>query len=81
MNSKYMLICTITLLLSFSTAWTQDSEEEAEATIRLMGAAEAELPDAVTREIVLPAHLLEASEEDQAAAVEHAAKAVKKGGR
>lgn len=56
-----------------ANAWAQDSDG-AEATIRLMGAAEAELPDAVTREIVLPAHLLEASKEDQAAAVEHAAK-------
>lgn len=54
MNSKYILIGATTLLLSFGTAWAQDSEDDAEATIRLMGAADAELPDAVTREISLP---------------------------
>ena len=68
MNSKYMLIGATTLLLSFGTAWSQDNEEEAEATIRLMGAAEAKLPGAVTKEISLPDSVV-----DDSAAVENAA--------
>jgi hypothetical protein len=56
MNRKTMLVGTIVLLGSYGSAWTQDTggDEDAEATIRLMGAAEAELPDAVTKEISLP---------------------------
>lgn len=44
------------LLLGFSNAWAQDdgSDDESETTIRLMDAAEAELPNAVTDDIVLP---------------------------
>lgn len=63
MKRKYLLIGTATMLLSFGSAWAQDSdtEEEAEATIRLMGAAEAELPDAVTKEISLPGSMTEDS--------------------
>jgi hypothetical protein len=59
MNSKNVLIGTATMLLSCSSAWAQDSGEEAEATIRLMGAAEAELPDAVTKTISLPGSMTE----------------------
>lgn len=69
MNIKIALLGTATLFLGVNTAWTQDADDEAEATIRLMGAAEAELPDAVTKEISLP----EALSEDSAA-VENAAK-------
>lgn len=36
-----------------------DDGDSSEATIRLMGNAEAELPDAVTKEISLPEHLAE----------------------
>lgn len=43
------------------------AEEAAESTIRLMGAAEAELPDAVTKEIMLPPAVVE-----NTAAVENA---------
>ena len=64
-----MLIGTIALLMSFGGAWAQDNDEDAEATIRLMGAAEAELPDAVTKEISLPDSVAEDS-----AAVENAAR-------
>ena len=46
---------TVTALLGMTllagTAWADD---DAEATIRLMGAAEAELPDVVMNEITLP---------------------------
>lgn len=71
MNRKFALLGATTLLLSFSNAWTQETEggEEAESTIRLMGAADAELPDAVIKEIKLP----DAMSEDLAA-VENAAR-------
>jgi hypothetical protein len=52
MKRKLVLISTAGLLLGFSSAWAQ--EEDAEATMRLMGHADAELPDAVTRDIALP---------------------------
>jgi hypothetical protein len=65
MNRKLVWISTASLLLACTSVWAQD--EEAETTIRLMGAQEAELPDAVTAEIALP----EAVSED-AAAVEKA---------
>ena len=62
MNIKKMTICCTALLLSANVAWAENGDE-AESTIRLMGAAEAELPDAVTKEISLPA----AATEDSAA--------------
>jgi hypothetical protein len=70
MNRKTMLVGTIVLLGSYSSSWTQETgaDEDAEATIRLMGAAEVELPDAVTKEISLPESIAEDS-----AAVENAA--------
>jgi len=48
----------------------------AEATIRLMGAAEAELPDAVTNPIKLPDRLLDVPEAEQVKAVEKASDAL-----
>ena len=44
------------LLFASSPAWTQDNsgDDTATATIRLMSNAEAELPDAVMKEIKLP---------------------------
>ncbi len=44
------------LLLGAGAALAQDTsaDDPAESTIRLMGAAEAELPDAVTKDIKLP---------------------------
>ena len=51
-------------------AWAAD-DDGAEATIRLMGTAEAELPDAVTRQITLPKDLLVESN-DQVKAVNKA---------
>lgn len=69
MNTKHIALGALALILGVSNAWAQDDPGggEAEATIRLMGAAEAELPDAVTKEIALP----ESVSED-AAAVEKA---------
>jgi hypothetical protein len=60
MNIKKMTICCTALLLSANVAWAEDGDE-AESTIRLMGAAEAELPEAVTKEISLPAAATEDS--------------------
>jgi hypothetical protein len=68
---KMTLILATTALLASGGGWAAD---DAEATIRLMGKAEAELPDAITREITLPEHLLAADPEDQVAAVEKAEK-------
>jgi len=69
MNRKFALIWFVALIVGCSSAWAQDevSGDEAETTIRLMGVAEAELPDAVTKNITLPAALSEDS-----AAVENA---------
>jgi hypothetical protein len=65
MNRKIVWISAATVLLACGSAWAQ--EDEAETTIRLMGAQEAELPEAVTAEIALP----DAASED-AEAVENA---------
>ena len=62
MNIRKMIIGCTALLLGANVAWALDGDE-AESTIRLMGAAEAELPEAVTKEITLP----EAASEDLAA--------------
>lgn len=74
MNNKFLLVGITALLLSFSGVRADDPDdgERAESTIRLMGEAEAELPDAVTRVIALPAAVSEDS-----AAVENAAKQLK----
>ena len=72
---KMTLILATTALLASGGGWAAD---DAEATIRLMGKAEAELPDAVTREITLPEHLLAAKPENQAATLERAEKGLEK---
>lgn len=58
-------------MLTSANGWTQETTDDdiAESTIRLMGIAEASLPDAVTKEIQLPAAVAEDS-----AAVERAEK-------
>jgi hypothetical protein len=68
---------SLSLALTGSQCWA-DEHTESEATIRLMGNAEAALPDAVTKEIKLPAHLLEADADDQVATVEKAEKGLAK---
>ena len=75
MKTKRLTLVTLTaaaLLLFSSAGWTAD--DDAEATIRLMGAAEADLPDAVTKQITIPTDLMQASEEAQQRAVEKSAK-------
>lgn len=74
MNKITLILATTALLASGSGL----AADDAEATIRLMGKAEAELPDAVTREIKLPEHLLAADPKDQIAAVEKAEKGLDK---
>ena len=75
MKEKFVLVGITALLLSFSAVQAQDPDEgeEAESTIRLMSEAEAELPDAVTKEISLPATVAEDS-----AAVKNSAKGLEK---
>ena len=58
------------MMAASAGAWAAD-DDGAEATIRLMGTAEAELPDAVTKQISLPDHLL-LEEQDQVTAVDKA---------
>ena len=72
---KVTLIFATTVLLASGSGWAAD---DAEATIRLMGKAEAELPDAVTRQITLPEHLLAVDPADQVATVEKAEKGLAK---
>ena len=69
MKSKLLIPAAIVLMGVSPGAWAAD--DGAEATIRLMGTAEAELPDAVTKTITLPAHLM-VEGDDQVAAVEKA---------
>ena len=79
MKTKRLTIvtCIAAALLLFSSAgWTAD--DDAEATIRLMGAAEADLPDAVTKLITIPTDLMQASEEAQQRAVANSAKGLEK---
>ena len=61
MKIKTLTLAAAALLLSANPAWTADEadEDSAESTIRLMGAAEVELPEAVTKEIMLPKSLRE----------------------
>jgi len=75
MNTKTLIYILVAMLLTGGNSWAAD---DAEATIRLMSKAEAELPDAVTKEITLPEHLLAADPEDQVAAVEKAEKGLAK---
>ena len=74
MNIRISFLASISLTLFGANGWAQQDDDGTEATIRLMDAAEAELPYAVTKEITLPAHLLKESEDDQVAAVERAKK-------
>jgi hypothetical protein len=53
MNARKLIICCTALLLSANVVWAEEGDE-AESTIRLMGAAEAALPEAVTKKITLP---------------------------
>jgi hypothetical protein len=70
MKSKLFIPAAVALMGVSAGAWAAD-DDGAEATIRLMGTAEAELPDAVTKQISLPDHLL-LEDKDQVAAVDKA---------
>ena len=73
MKTKRLTFVTLTaasLLLFSAAGWTAD--DDAEATIRLMGAAEAELPQAVMKEIAIPTNLMNAGEDAEKRAVEKA---------
>lgn len=70
MNSRILIPAIVALMGVSVGAWAAD-DDDGEATIRLMGTAEAELPGAVTKTITLPDHLL-VKREDQAASVEKA---------
>jgi hypothetical protein len=67
MNTTKKILCCTALLLGTSAAWAADGDE-AESTMRLMDAADANVPQAITREISLPATIAE-----DAMAVEKAA--------
>lgn len=61
MDMKYLrILLALALVLGTGQALGQDADPDdaMEATMRLMGKAEAELPDAVTKEIKLPDSLL-----------------------
>ena len=75
MSNRLLTMATAAFLLFSNSGWTAD--DGAEATIRLMGAAEAELPEAITKEITLPEHLL-VEPENQVRAVEKAEKGIEK---
>lgn len=71
MNMKpYPMVVALTALLTAAPAWTQDDgdDDPTRATIRLMGDAEATLPDAVYKEIKIPDSLREDTAAAEAAA-------------
>jgi hypothetical protein len=70
MKIKTLTLTAAALLLTANVAWTADETEgdTAESTIRLMGAAEADLPEAVTKTITLPEALGEDSKAVEKAA-------------
>jgi hypothetical protein len=75
MKTKRLTFVTLSaaaLLLFSSAGWTAD--DDAEATIRLMTTAEADEPEAVTKQLAIPEHLLNnASDEGVKRAVENSA--------
>lgn len=69
MKRKILILTPLALMVFSSSGWTAMADD-AEATIRLMEASEAEDAGEYMREISLPAHLLEV--DDQVSAVEKA---------
>jgi len=77
MNIKYLVaIAGVVSLLISGQGWSQD---DGEVTIRLMGRADANLPNAVTKNIELPA-VLPADADAAAAAAILSAQAARKAG-
>ena len=70
MKSRLLIPAAVLLMGVSAGAWADD-DDGAEATIRLMGTAEAERPDAVTKTITLPPHLM-VEGDDQVATVDKA---------
>lgn len=71
MNMKpYKILVAVSILLVAVPAWAQEdgNDDPTRATIRLMGDAEATLPDAVFKEIKIPESLREDSAAADAAA-------------
>lgn len=77
MKYKTLILASMTLMAFSHNGWTAMDDDDAEATIRLMGTAEAESSDDVMREISLPRHLLDEAKEDQVKAVDKADKGLK----
>jgi hypothetical protein len=69
---RNLIILTSAALLLLSGTGVVWADDGAEATIRLMGKSDDELPQAVTKELKLPEHLLEVSADEQVKAVEKA---------
>ncbi|MEX2496231.1 MAG: hypothetical protein WD448_09095 [Woeseia sp.] len=69
MERTHMFVLTgLMSMFVFGDVLAQEEEGDLEGTIRLMGHAEAELPDAVTKEITLPVHVVEDREAVDASA-------------
>ncbi len=66
---SFRIMLVLVLVLETGHALAQDTDEEMEATMRLMGNAEAELPEAVIKDIKLPESLL--VRDPNSPAVEH----------
>ena len=79
MKSRALIAAFIVLMGVSAGAWA-GGDDGAEATIRLMGTADAERPEAVTKTISLPDHLL-VEGDDQVATVEKAKGHDKSNGR
>ena len=63
---SFRIMLALVLVLGTGHSLAQDTDEEMEATMRLMGNAEAELPYAVIKEIKLPNSLLDRDSESPA---------------
>jgi len=72
MNRNIFVMASAALLLLSLAGAVYADGVKAEATIRLMGAAEAQLPDAVTNPIELPTDLMAAPALEKSKAVEKA---------
>lgn len=69
---RNLIILTSAALLLLSGTGVVWADDGAEATIRLIGKSDEELPLAVTKELKLPEHLLDVSADEQVKAVEKA---------
>jgi len=70
-KKSFQIVLALAMLLGTGNVFAQDADDEMEATMRLMGKAEAELPAAVTKPIKLPDSLL--TRNSESAAIENSA--------